>query len=33
MGHEILIALAEYHCEPILVLQARRNLAADLRWN
>jgi hypothetical protein len=33
MGHEILIALAEYHCEPILVMQARRNLAADLRWN
>ena len=33
MGHELLVALAEYHCEPILVTQARRNLAADLRWN
>lgn len=33
MGHELLVALAEYHCEPLLVIQARRNLAADLRWN
>ena len=33
MGHELLVALAEYYCEPILVTQARRNLAADLRWN
>ncbi|HLL23611.1 MAG TPA: hypothetical protein VK427_15845, partial [Kofleriaceae bacterium] len=33
LGHELLIALAEYHCEPLLVMTARRNLAADLRWN
>lgn len=33
MGHELLVALAEYHCEPLLVNQARKNLAADLRWN
>lgn len=33
MGHELLVALAEYHREPLLVIQARRNLAADLRWN
>ncbi len=33
IGHEMLVALAEYHCEPLLVAQARRNLAADLRWN
>ena len=33
MGHELLVALAEYHCEPILVTHARRNLAADMRWN
>ena len=33
MGHELLVALAEYHCEPLLVGHARKNLAADLRWN
>jgi hypothetical protein len=33
MGHELLVALAEYHCEPVLVDSARTNLAADLRWN
>ena len=33
MGHELLVALAEYHCEPLLVTVARKNLAADLRWN
>jgi hypothetical protein len=33
MGHEMLVALAEYHCEPDLVTLARKNLAADLRWN
>ena len=33
MGHELLVALAEYHCEPLLVTHARKNLAADLRWN
>ena len=33
MGHELLVALAEYHCEPLLVIAARKNLAADLRWN
>jgi hypothetical protein len=33
MGHELLVALAEYHCEPLLVIAARRNIAADLRWN
>ena len=33
MGHELLVALAEYHCEPQLVTTARKNLAADLRWN
>ena len=33
MGHELLVALAEYHCEPQLVLAARKNLAADMRWN
>lgn len=33
IGHEMLVALAEYHCEPLLVHTARRNLAADLRWN
>jgi len=33
IGSEMLVALAEYHCEPVLVGTARRNLAADLRWN
>jgi hypothetical protein len=33
MGHEMLVALAEYHCEPLLVVQAKKNLATDLRWN
>ena len=33
MGHELLVALAEYHCEPLLVGIARRNLTHDLRWN
>jgi len=33
MGHELLVALAEYHCEPLLVTAAKKNLAADMRWN
>jgi hypothetical protein len=33
MGHELLVALAEYHHDPVLVLRARTNLASDIRWN